>query len=119
MFLCNYVVEVGLFNRGIGSIVDIVYSVSNRPHTDALPLYIVVNFVSISIPPQCAYDRSNPNLVPIPPKTMRCEAGCCEMTTIPLSVCKAISIYKCQGMTIGSSEMFSKIVVMLPEKNQE
>ena len=119
MLLCNYVVEVGLFNGAVGTVVDIVYSVPNGPLTDALPSYIVVDFVNISIPAQCAYDRSNPNLVPIPPKTMRCEAGCCEMTTIPLRVCKAISIYKCQGMTIGSSEMFSKIVVMLPGKNQE
>ena len=38
------------------------------------------------------------------------------MTTIPLRICKAISIYKCQGMTIGSSEMFSKIVVIILRK---
>ena len=36
------------------------------------------------------------------------------MTTIPLRVCKAISIHKCQGISVGQGEQWTKIVVMLP-----
>ena len=114
MLLCNFVVEVGLFNGAIGTIVDIVYTNKDGPRSDYLPSYIVVNFELVSIPLDQCYDISNPKYIPIPVKAMRCESGCCVMTTIPLQVCKAISIYKCQGMTVGASEMFTKIVVMLP-----
>ena len=36
------------------------------------------------------------------------------MSTIPLRVCKAITTYKSQGMSIGSNETWTKAVVVLP-----
>ena len=119
MLLCNYIVEIGLFNGAIGTIVDIVYPVSNGPHTDALLLYIVVNFVNISIPLQCAYDGSNPNHVPFSVKTMRCESSCCEMTTTPLHVCKAISFTSVKEWQLDCRKCFQKLLPCCPVKSQE
>jgi hypothetical protein len=46
--------------------------------------------------------------VPIPLVTRRCEINCCSMTAIPLQVCKALSIHKSQGMTVGEGKQFKK-----------
>ena len=58
------------------------------------------------------------NFIPIPVVTDRCEKKCCSITTIPLRICKALTIHKSQGMTIGPNENFEKAVVYLPEKSQ-
>lgn len=36
------------------------------------------------------------------------------MTAIPLQVCKALSIHKSQGMTVGEGKQFQKVIVYLP-----
>ena len=36
------------------------------------------------------------------------------MTAIPLQVCKALSIHKSQGMTVGEGKQFKKVIVHLP-----
>ena len=41
------------------------------------------------------------------------------MTTIPLRVCKAITIYKSQGMTVGNGEPWEYLVVLLPAPNSQ
>jgi hypothetical protein len=49
----------------------------------------------------------------------QCEKKCCSVKPIPLRVCKAISIHKSQGMTIGPEEVIEKVVVYLPEDQRE
>ena len=34
---------------------------------------------------------------------------------IPLRVCQSITIHKSQGMTIGKNEIFTKVVLYLPD----
>ena len=53
--------------------------------------------------------------VSIPTVTERCEKKCCSITMMPLRVCKSITIHKSQGMTIGENEIFTKVVLYLPD----
>ena len=52
--------------------------------------------------------------VPIPLVTRRCEKNCCQITALPLQLCKALTIHKAQGMTVGEGQMFEEVVVCLP-----
>ena len=56
--------------------------------------------------------------IPIPITTDRCEKKCCSISTIPLRVCKAITIYKSQGITIGEDKVWKRVVVCLPTGRQ-
>ena len=47
----------------------------------------------------------------------RCEKKCCNATQIPLRVCKAITIYKSQGTSVGEGETWELVVVCLPAAN--
>ena len=120
MLLVNFVVEVGLFNGSVGIIVKIVYKNSQGPREKgAQPAYVVVNFPNSTIPVEDAWDPENPTHVPIPLVSPRCENQCCSMTTIPLRVCKAITIYKSQGATVGKEELWEYLVVSLPAPNSQ
>jgi hypothetical protein len=102
MLLTNYVVEEDLKNGSVGTVVDIVYDSPGGPtNPNSNLLYIVVDFPHSTVPPDKAWDSNNPTHIPVPVATQRCEAKCCSQTTVPLRVCKAISIYKSQGMTVG------------------
>ena len=116
MLLTNFVVEYNLYNGAVGVIVDIVFENADGPLNVEVeyPEYIIVDFPDSSIPPEHQYDTDNPTFIPVPLVTMRCEKNCCSMTTIPLRVCKAITIHKCQGISIGNGEKWSKIVIVLP-----
>ena len=49
----------------------------------------------------------------------RCEkCKRCTITAIPLKVCKALSINKSQGMTVGQGELFKKVVMYILEEGQ-
>jgi len=116
MLLVNFVVEEGLFNGAVGIIVDIVYENSDGPReAGAQPAYVVVDFPDLEIPEEDVWDTEHPTFVPIPTVTLRCDKGCCTMTTIPLCVCKAITIHKCQGMTVGEGQVWKKIIIMIPK----
>ena len=81
--------------------------------------YVVVGFKNVCIPDdKKPFPNSPNNFIPIPVVTDRCEKKCCSITTIPLRICKALTIHKSQGMTIGPNENFEKAVVYLPEKSQ-
>ena len=43
-----------------------------------------------------------------------CEKNCCQITALPLQLCKALTIHKAQGMTVGEGQMFEEVVVCLP-----
>ena len=50
--------------------------------------------------------------------TIRCEKRCCTVTSIPLRVCKALTIYKSQGLSVGPENPFESAVLYLPEKGE-
>jgi hypothetical protein len=115
MLLVNFIVEWKLFSGTVGQVVEIVYSNPNGPQDpDTQPAYVVVDFPNSCIPTDKAWCPEKPTLVPIPAVTLCCKNNCCSMTTIPLHVCKAITIYKSQGMTVRDEQVWTKIVVMLP-----
>ena len=39
---------------------------------------------------------------------------CCSISIIPLRVCKLMTIYKIQGITIGEDKVWKRVVVCLP-----
>ena len=41
------------------------------------------------------------------------------MSAIPLQVCKALSIHKSQGMTVGEGKQFKKVIVYLPNNGNK
>ena len=101
MTMKKYIVEEKLTKKSIGTVISIVYNHPIGPnHQHSLPLYVVVNF------PQCTLDHpfieGFPSIyILIPATTNRCEEYCCSITTIPLRLCSAITMYKIQGITIG------------------
>ena len=115
MLLVNYVVEQGLKNGSMGTVVDIVYADSTGPaNRDSLPLYVVVDFPECTISAEEAWDPDHPTWVPIPVYEGRCEKKCCSMKIIPLRVCKAITIYKSQGITVGEGCVWRYVVIGMP-----
>jgi hypothetical protein len=117
MLLKNFLVELGLKNGSLGTIVKIACEQPEGPTLDpkVQPGYVIVEFRDCSIPAEDALcEEGKPKLVPIPAVTLRCEKQCCSETTIPLRVAKAVSSYKSQGMTCGKGELFEKVVIGLP-----
>ena len=117
MLLVNFIVEKNLKNGSVGTIREIIYENQEGPREEgALPLYVVVEFPDSEMPIDLAWNKDNPKLVAIPALEIRCEKRCCSQQTIPLRVCKAITIYKSQGMTIGNGDecFWKRVVVGLP-----
>ena len=119
MLLTNFIVELDLKNGSVGEVIDICYENSEGPRDpQALPLYVVVDFPDCTIPPESAWDPEHPTWVPVPVFERRCESKCCFQRTIPLRVCKALTIYKSQGMTVGPGHFWEKIVIKLPAEGE-
>jgi hypothetical protein len=118
MLLLNQIVEKRLSNGSLGTVVKIVYQNAAGPHeSGALPLYVVLNFPDADIAEE---DKFFPDLprtcIPIEPVTLRCEKKCCSaVTTVPLHVCKEITIHKAQGISIGLGNVWERVVIALPE----
>ena len=78
-------------------------------------MYVVVDFPELKIPEHQKLIPNKPKTwIPIPLFTRRCKKKCCSITTIPLMICKSLSIHKSQGMTVGHGKQFTKVVVHLP-----
>jgi hypothetical protein len=88
----------GLFNGGIGTVVDIVYEEGKNPNTGDLPEYVLVRFPQYIGPPLVA---SDPKLVPIPVEESRCQHGCCVRKFIPLTLAFGKTIHSFQGGSAG------------------
>ena len=104
MLLKNYIVELGLMNGSVGTVVDIVYEEAEGPRNqENLPAYVIVDFPKCLFPNAgIGYTEQAPKTnVPIPITKEFCDKKCCTIETIPLRVCKAITIHKGQGITIG------------------
>ena len=118
MLLKNFVVEHNIMNGSVGTVRKIVYDEQRGPHSSPqkLPSYVVVEFRNVSIDDQSkAFPDYPPTCIPIPVVTEQCEKKCCSITTIPLRICVALTIHKCQGMTIGVGQTFERAVVYLPD----
>ena len=121
MLLRNFIVEYNIMNGSIGIIRKIVYEEHDGPKnsTNVLPSYVIVEFKNVVIPEENkAFPEHPNNWIPIPVITQHCEKRCCNVTTIPLRVCVALTIHKSQGMTIGPGENFEHAVVYLPDKSK-
>ena len=68
-------------------------------------MYVIVDYPDSTVPEEQKLIPNKPaTYVPIPLVTRRCEKKCCSMTAIPIQVCKALSIHKSQGMTVGEGK---------------
>jgi hypothetical protein len=97
-------------NGSVRTVIDIINADSEGPSkSDAIPLYVVVDFKYCCVPEEwkCFHDCPS-TYVAIPVITEQCEKGCCSVSTIPLHVCIAITTYKGQGITVSPEEMFEK-----------
>jgi hypothetical protein len=113
MLLTNIIVEKKLMNGSVGEVVAIMYSNPEGPRDRAAqPAYVIVNF------PDFETNEANKcfaylpwTCVPISPFILRCEKKCCSIMTLPLCVCKAISIHKSQGLTVGPGKVWERVVI--------
>ena len=111
MLLKNFFVEEKLMNESMGTVIDIVYDdAQGNKLIGALPLYIVVDFPESTLSYNLILGSPSTH-IPIPITTERCERKCCYMTTIPLIVCKTITTYKSQGITVGPGKTWKRVVV--------
>ena len=108
MLSANLCVQNGLYNGATGTVVDIIYS--NGCTNDTLPDVVMVEFPKYSGP---AFLDDSPKIVPIFAIERRIDCSCkgCTRKQIPLRLGWATTIHRCQGMTIGSGEMYKYIVI--------
>jgi hypothetical protein len=129
MLLKNFVVEQGLMNGAVGVVEHLCYKHRNGPYPNNDELhgedeydrnlqYAIVNFPDSTIREE---SKLLPNLpstcVPVPIVEEMCEKKCCSVRALPLRCCKALSIHKCQGMTVGPGKPFKNVTVHYPTKN--
>ena len=103
--LKNYVAEQKLTNILIGTVKIIVYDDPRGPNLEgSLPLYVVFEFKESTL--DNLLIPGNPSTyVPIPVVNNMCEKKCCTIRTIPLRVCKSITLYKSQRLTVGPDQV--------------
>ena len=101
------------------TVIDIVYDdAQGGKLIGALPLYVVVDFPESTLSYKLI--TGSPSIhIPIPITTERCERKCCSMPTIPLRICKAITTYKSQVITVGPDNTWARVVVWLATRNQK
>ena len=83
-----------------------------------LPSQVIVDFPQFSIDEEKRMHEDLPiTCVAITPTTDRCQKNCCSITTIPFRVCKAITVHKSQGITVGPGNIWEKLVITLPRED--
>ena len=64
----------------------------------------------------CSSDDLPSTYIPIIPLTIKCEKRYCTVTSIPLRLCKALTIHKSQRMSVGPGNPFESVIMYLPEE---
>ena len=120
MLLINIIVEEKLMNGSVGTIIAIICANSDGPRERrSLPAYVTVDFPHWETPESKKLLPGCPRTwAPIEPSTFRCERMCCSATTIPLRVCKALTVHKSQGMSVGPSQVWKRVVVCMAESGR-
>ena len=99
MLTVNHKAAWGLYNRAVGTVVDIAYKAGSRPTDDSasLPDTVFVRFPGYKGPP---YINKDATLVPIVPVSRSTDCTCrCKRLQVPLRLSRGTTIHKCQGMT--------------------
>ena len=115
MLQINYVVENKLMNGSIGTVMDICYKNRKGPYDDSGTddsEYVVVDFPDSTLPVSLIPGKPK-TWVPIPVNIVNCEHYCCSCKTILIRVCKACSVHKMQGVTVGHDQQFTHCVCYL------
>ena len=121
MLLKNSPHEYKLVNGSIGIVKKIIFENRNGPRNIPyeLPACIIVEFKESNFSDENKWRTDvHKKLIPVAPITILCERKCCTVISIPLRVCKAITIHKAQGMSIGPQKAFESAIISLPEKGE-
>ena len=97
----NILPEWGLFNGGIGTIMDIVFHEGEGPNSNDLPAYILVEFPQYTGP---AMIEEHPTYVALTPISGECDndrCKTCKRTQIPLQLAFGKTIHTFQGINVG------------------
>ena len=98
-------------NGSVGTVIEIFYDHPMGPTSPmSLPPEVVVDFHE-SILDYSLIPGSPSTYISILVTTDRCDFCCCSMTTIPLRIYKAITIYKSQGITVGPGKVWENVMV--------
>ena len=122
MLLMNIIPDFKLINGSIGTVIDIIYKDKNGPRQIPyqLPTCVIVDFNECVVDEEFKWRNELPSThIPIIQMSIRCEKQCCTVTSIPLRVCKALTIHKSQGMSVGPGHPFESAVIYLPEKGEK
>lgn len=114
MLRINFLVELGLMNGAFGIIRYILYRSEQGPKQSDGTEYIICEF-PLSTLPVALISGLPKTFIPIPMSEVRCDDKCCSMKTFALNICKAITIHKSQGMTIGLHQFFEYLLLFLPQ----
>ena len=114
MLLMNIILDFKLINGSIGTVIDIIYKHKNGPRQIPyqLPTCVIVDFKECTVDEEFKWHDDLPSTyIPIIPSTIRCKKRCCTVPSIPLRICKALTIHKAQGMSVGAGNPFESTVI--------